>query len=65
MQCNAMAVVIASLVVEQHCVVYKICRAKSLGITTYFNRRMGTMTNSKCLILVEMCVAVILIVEFF
>ena len=37
------AVVITSLVVEQHCVVYKIYIAKCLSFTTYFNIRLGTL----------------------
>ena len=40
------AVVITSLVVEQHCVVvYKICIAKCLNFTTYFNSRLGTLAS--------------------
>ena len=35
-------VVMTSMVVEQHCVAYKISIHKSLYFTTYFNRRPGT-----------------------
>ena len=43
------AVVITSLVVEQHCVVYKINIAICLSFTTYFNRRLGVLAIFKCI----------------
>ena len=41
------AVKITSLVVEQHCLVYKMCMAKCLNFTTYINRGLGTLAIAK------------------